>query len=316
MKKILVIGATGDQGHPLLRRLQSEGFEPYAAQRNPDAFAGTEFAAVKTVAANLMDKLSMIHAAKGMDAIAAHLPFTFDRAQATLFGQNIAAAAKENNLSKIVFNTSCYVHDKDLGIGGHDGRRDIEREIIASGVPYVIFEPKVFMDNFTRVWCKPSIVNNDILGYPAGPTLKVNWICLDDVAQFMVSALKHMDGPSGRFAIGGPQAMTGDEVAEKLSAVTGRKIEFQSLTPNEFAAAMSLLVTGSSEFEPGSIYERMAEFYRWYNSQPTSPLTVDLTDVLSVYPIKPTDFETWAAQHDWSNANDPALAIRMAGAAQ
>ena len=129
----------------------------------------------------------------------------------------------------------------------------------------------------------------------------------------MVEALKQDEAPNGRFAIGGPEALTGFEVAEKLSKVAGRKITFNSLTPDEFASAMSLLVTGSADFVPGSIYDRMAEFYRWYNSQPESPLVVNLEEVLSVFPIKPTPFLDWAQKHDWRDPNDPALAIRYAG---
>ena len=313
MKRVLVIGATGDQGHPLLRCLVKEGFEPVAALRNPNALQNTEFSAVETVQADLMDQSSMIEAAKSVDAMAAHLPFTFDLEIAQTFGTNLAAAAKANNVEKIVFNTSCYVHNTDLGIGGHDGRRIIEAAIMGSGVPYVIFEPVVFMDNFTRVWAKPGVVKNDTLGYPAGPDLKVNWICLADVAAFMVEAIKQSDAPSGRYPIGGPESLTGDEAAERLTQAAGRKIGFKSLRPDEFAAGMSLLVTGSTEYEPGSIYDRMAEFYRWYNAQPTSPLTVDLDHVLSIFPIQPTPLLEWAKTIDWNDPNDPTLAIRMAG---
>lgn len=315
MKKILVLGATGDQGHPLLRCLKANNFDAVAALRNPDALKGTEFHDIQTVHAELADRKSMIAAARDMDAIAAHLPFTFDRSEAKLFGDNLVAAAKENNLKKIVFHTSCYVHDTNIGITAHDGRRDIEQAIIDSDIPYAIFESKVFMDNITRIWCKPGIVNNDTFGYPAGPELKICWISLDDIAAFMVEAIKQKNAPNGRFPIGGPEPLTGFEVAEKLSEVTGRKITFNSLTPDEFASAMSLLVTGSTDYVPGSIYDRMAEFYRWYNSQPESPLVVDLEEVLSIFPIKPTPFLEWAKRHDWNDPNDPALAIRYAGAA-
>lgn len=314
MKRVLVVGATGDQGHPLLRCLAKEGFVPVAALRNPGALQNTEFSDVETVQADLMEQSSMIEAAKSVDAIAAHLPFTFDLEVAHTFGTNLAAAAKANNVERVVFNTSCYVHDADLGIGGHDGRRRIEAAIMGSDVPYVIFEPKVFMDNFTRVWAKPGVVKNDTLGYPAAPELKVNWICLSDVAAFMVEAIKQTDAPSGRYPIGGPEALTGFEVADRLTQAAGRKISFKSLSPDEFAAGMSLLVTGSAEYEPGSIYDRMAEFYRWYNTQPTSPLIVDLDPVLSIFPVKPTPLLEWAKTIDWDNPNDPALAIRMAGA--
>ncbi len=291
-------------------------FRVVAALRNPAALANTEFGDVETIAAELGDLASMTQAAQGMDAILANLPFTFDRDEARLFGANLATAARTAGVQKIVFNTSCYVHTDDIGVDGHDGRRDIEAALIDGGAPYVIFEPMVFMDNMTRVWCKPSIVNNNVFAYPAGPSLKVSWICLEDVAAFMVEALKQPDAPSGRYKIGGPEALTGFEIAQRLSVVTGRPVEFKSLTPAEFASAMSLLVTGSADVEPESIYERMAEFYRWYNSQPTSPLTVDLEPILKRFPITPTPFSEWAQRHDWTDPSDPALAIRMAGAMQ
>ena len=53
MTRVLVLGATGDQGHPLLTRLMDAGFTPVAALRNPDALQGTEFAHVETVQADL-----------------------------------------------------------------------------------------------------------------------------------------------------------------------------------------------------------------------------------------------------------------------
>jgi len=197
----MVLGATGDQGHPLLTRLIAAGMTPVAALRNTDALKGTEFADVETVQADLYDEQSMVAAARGMDGIAAHLPFVFDRDLAKQLGANIAAAARENGVGKIVFNTSCYVADEDIDNPAHDGRRDIEAAIAGSGSDYVLFEPKVFMDNMIRGWNKPSIVNKNIFAYPAGPDLKISWICLDDVAAFMVAALER-DVPSGRYAIG------------------------------------------------------------------------------------------------------------------
>ena len=65
---------------------------------------------------------------------------------------------------------------------------------------------------------------------------------------------------------------------------------------------MSLLVTGSPDVAPHSMYDRMAHFYRWYNAQPVSPLAVDLAPALAKLPITPTTLETWAARQDWTAA--------------
>ena len=129
---------------------------------------------------------------------------------AATLGDNIAAAANKNGVKKIVFNTSCFVADKDNDNPAHDGRRDIEQAIINSETAYAIFEPKVFMDNLIRSWNKPAIVNQGIFAYPAKPDLLISWICLDDVAAYMVEALTRDDIPSGRYAIGGPEALVGD----------------------------------------------------------------------------------------------------------
>lgn len=313
MARVLVLGATGDQGHPLIARLLEAGLTPVAALRNPNAFLGTEFAHVEVVEADLFDEQSLIAAAEGVEAIAAHLPFVFDGEAAAKLGRHIAAATVQNNVKKVVFNTSCFVAEEDNGNPAHDGRRAIEQAIMNSGAAFALFEPKVFMDNLIRSWNKPAIVKQGTFAYPAKPDLRISWICLDDVAAYMVEALTRDDIPSARYAIGGPEALVGDEVAERLSKVMGSTITFNSLTPDEFASGMSLLVTGSATVEPHSIYDGMAGFYRFYNEQPVSPLIADNASIDSVFNWRPVSFEQWAQRQDWTDVSDPALRIRTAG---
>jgi uncharacterized protein YbjT (DUF2867 family) len=235
MKNILVFGATGDQGFPLLRRLIAEGYTPIAALRDPDRLKGGEFDKVQTVKADIETPDSLPKACEGADAIAMHLPFIFDRDLALSYGKNIVDAAKAAGVKKIVFNTSCFVADRELGLSAHDGRFAIEQYMEASGVPFTVFRPVVFMDNIVRVWTKPSIVKNGVFGYPAGPDLKISWICLHDVASFMVHALGNAELDGQKILIGGPEALTGSEVAERLSQAAGKTITFESLTPDDYA---------------------------------------------------------------------------------
>lgn len=300
IRKVLVLGASGDQGLPLLDRLLAEGFQPTAGARRADALSGTRFASVPVTPADIEDEESLVRAFEGQDALAMHLPFEFDRERAAGFGRRIASAARRAGLGKIVFNTSCFVADHDLGLSAHDGRRDIERSIAESGVPYVVVRPVVFMDNMIRVWSKPSIVNNDIFAYPAKETLKISWICLEDVAAFMTCALQRDELTAEKVLVGGPEALVGAEVAERLSVAAGRTIRFQSLTPDAYASKMSLLVTGSPDVEPHGMYDRMAQFYRWYNAQPVSPLAVNMDAALALLPISPTPLVEWARRQDWT----------------
>ncbi len=302
MQTILVFGATGDQGHALLQRLLAGGYRVRAATRKPAAFPIATYPGVEAVAADFDDQSSLDDAAVGCDGIVMHLPFTFDRAYAVTMGRGIAAAARRAGVKRIVFHTSCVVMDEDLGLSAHDGRRDIERELEASGIRCVFIRSAVFMDNIVRIWAKPAVVNHGIFAYPCKPELRISWVAQDDIAAYMVAAYELAD-PGRQYLVGGPEILVGDDVAARLSTALGRQVVFRSLLPDEFAASMSRLVTGSAQFAEGSIYDRIAEFYRWYNAQPTSPLAVDLRPVLAVLPVRPTPMLVWARDQDWlSNA--------------
>lgn len=299
IEKVLVLGAPADQGQPLVEALLHEGLSVTAGVRRADALKDTPFPDLPTTHADITNADAMAEAFEGQDAAAFHLPFEFDRDRAALFGWSIAEGAKRSDLKKIVFNTACFVADHDLDLSAHDGRRDIERALEETGIPCVFIEPTVFMDNQYRIWTRPAIVRDGIFAYPAKPDLKINWVCLEDVGQAMTNALLTDKADGQHVPLGGPQAMVGHEVAENLSEVLGKPVRFQSLAPEEFAARMSELVTGSREVQPLSIYDGMAKFYAFYNSQPTSPLVVDPQNVKDLLGLELTPHLEWANSKDW-----------------
>lgn len=298
--KVMVLGASADQGVPLIRALLAAGHEATAGVRRADAMAETPFPGLRTRRADLADPAGLAAAFAGHDALAFHLPFEFDRARAASYGANIAEAARAAGIARIVFNTACFVADRDLGLSAHDGRRDIEAALLTSGATCRFVEPVVFMDNMIRVWSKPLIVERGIFAYPAAPELKISWVCLDDVADAMIAALGRPGDHPLHIALGGPEALTGEETAARLSEALGRAVRFQSLAPDDFAAGMSVLVTGLRDVAPHSIYDGMSKFYRWYNDQPVSPLMVDPALSRAALGREPTRLTTWAARQDWS----------------
>ncbi len=299
MNKILVYGASGDQGVPLVDALLEKGYKVRAVTRNPSEYNDDFSKNLETIQADLFDLESLMVASDGIDAIAMNLPFIFDKATAKQWGENITKAGTKMGVKKIVFNTSCYVAPKDNGLEAHDGRREIERCMEESGMEYVVIRSVVFMDNLTRFWSKPSITNNNTFAYPCSSELQISWICLDDVAAFMVAALSNSNLKRDKILVGGPEVLLGDEVAKKFTKVLGREITFSSLKPENFAGSMSKLVTGSEVYEDQSIYGGMAAFYSWYNEQSPSPLAVDMDPVYKMLGVKPTYFEDWIKKYNW-----------------
>jgi uncharacterized protein YbjT (DUF2867 family) len=155
------------------------------------------------------------------------------------------------------------------------------------------------MDNQYRIWTRPAIMRDGIFAYPAKPDLLINWVCLEDVAQAMVKALLTDKADGLHVPIGGPEALVGDQVAANLSEALGREVRFKSLAPQEFAAGMSELVTGSRTIEPASIYDGMAKFYSFYNTQEVSPLLVDPQNARDLLGMEHTSHLEWAKSKDW-----------------
>ena len=300
IEKVCVLGAPADQGQPLVAALLAKGFTVTAGVRRADAMAGTPFPDLPTVHADITNGDVMAQAFAGQDAAAFHLPFEFDRARAASFGRAIAEGATRAGLKKIVFNTACFVADHDLDLSAHDGRRDIEAALEATGIACVFIEPVVFMDNMIRIWTRPLIMREGVFAYPAKPTLRIDWVCLEDVAQAMTSAMLTDAADGLHVPLGGPESLVGDEVAERLSQALGKPIRFQSLDPDEFASRMSKLVTGSAKIAPNSIYHGMAAFYSWYNAQPQSPLTVDRSIAADLLGVTPTPLIEWSKAQDWT----------------
>ena len=299
IEKVCVLGASADQGVPLVDALQTAGFAVTAGARRAEAMEQTSFPNIPVAQADITDADAMAHAFAGQDAAAFHLPFEFDRERAAHMGRSVAEGAKRAGLKKIVFNTSCFVADHDLDLSAHDGRRDIERALEETGIPCVFIEPMVFMDNQYRIWTRPLIMRDGIFAYPAKLDLKISWVCLEDVAQAMAKALQTDAADGQHVALGGPEALVGDEVAVRLSQALDRDVRFQSLAPEEFAAGMSELVTGSREVAPLSIYDGMAKFYSWYNTQPQSPLVVDPQKAKDLLGMEATSLLDWAKSKDW-----------------
>jgi NAD(P)H dehydrogenase (quinone) len=299
IRKVCVLGAPADQGQPLVAELLAHGFEVTAGVRRVDAMVDTPFPELPTVFADINDADAMAQAFAGQDAAAFHLPFEFDREKAAHFGRRIAEGARRARLKKIIFNTACYVANHDLDLSAHDGRRDIERALEETGIPCVFIEPTVFMDNQYRLWNRPLIMREGIFAYPAKPDLLINWVCLEDVAQAMRRALQTSAADGLHVPLGGPEALFGDQVAANLSEAIGRDVRFESLAPEEFAARMSAMVTGSREVTPLSIYDGMAKFYAFYNSQPVSPLLVDPQKAHDLMGMEPTRHLDWARSKDW-----------------
>jgi NAD(P)H dehydrogenase (quinone) len=102
-----------------------------------------------------------------------------------------------------------------------------EEYIRSTGIPFTFLRQSLYMDNAAA-----HASDDGVLRGPAGEG-RVTWTARDDIADVAVAVLTSSGHERCTYDVTGPEALTLTETAEILSAVTGRKVTYQALTPHE-----------------------------------------------------------------------------------
>lgn len=287
---VLVYCAAGAQGSAIARAALAGGARVRILLR--DGAANPFGQQVDVVRGDLADPATLRLASLGVDKVVLTLPQIADRAMAARFGRNAVEAAKAAGVKLLVWNSGGPVPPAHTGVAVIDGAVDTERFLRASGVSSIILRPTPYMDNLTAPWSAPAIVHNGVFVHPLPVDFRVSWISWNDLAAFTAAALKRPDLAGRAFDVGGPEILTGPEVAETLSIAVGRRVRYAPVPLSYFAAGFNAALGGRTGDE-------IAAFYAWVRRQPVSPLAIDLEPALAELPVKPTVLADWAKAQDW-----------------
>ena len=269
---------------------------------------------VTEVSAYYNDPESLDNAIKGSDAAFYNKP-SFEQVTKMIdFCAAVGAAAARADI-RLIYQTAAYAPDDEIGQYNYDRVLATERALKQGGARTTIFRPVLFMDNTLTKWARNDIIENDEFAYPHKEGLQANWICLDDVAKFMIASLERDDLIGRAMVIGGPEVLTPQRIADTLSGHLGRSIKPKTLTPKEFAIRMADIFEGVSDIGREDYIAAMQGFYE-YNNENTdnlNPFKVDMEDVLEEIPIKLTTFSEWVKKQDWVPIDDDDITTPSGG---
>lgn len=287
--KVLVVGATGQQGGVVARKLLDKGYQVRALTRSPDSpeAVALEEAGAEVVYGDLEDRSSCESAAQGVDAIfAMATPFEAGVEAEVRQGENMLAAAKAEGVQHLVYSSVASA-DQSTGIPHFDSKFEIEQKIQNSGVPYTIVGPVYFMENLLAPWTLPGLQEGKLA--MAVPSSRFpQQIAVGDIADFVVLALENRDRFLGkRIDIAGDE-VTGNEAAEIISRASGREIEYVEIPPEQRNA----------------MGEDVAKNLDWFDE---TGYSVDIEAQRREYPeVDWHTYEEWAKAQDWSAVKEPA----------
>lgn len=227
-------GAVGAQGAAVARHLLSAGHRVRAVVRRADGVYRVPSGSVPVVADMLYIE-SLARAYAGADAVVVQLPLVFDE-RAVLQARRVAEALRHSKVRHVVFNTGGPVPAAPGGVPYLDARRVLVKELEGAPFTTTILEPVgELMEQLLAPWLA-ALLDVGVIVSPLPAERRVPWLALDDLAEGVARAVTGA-GP-GRFAIGGPEALTGEEAADALAAAHERPVRWETIHPFEYGEMM------------------------------------------------------------------------------
>ncbi len=214
---LLIFGATGHIGSELVSILSSMGVPAVAATRRPER--AVPRSGIRWVTADLADPVSIKPLFTGVNGM-----FLLTANGADLAGLQVNAihAAQNAGVGHVVKLSA-------LGASDHSkspiGRAHYEAEtaLLASGLPWTILRPHVFMQNLLDQ--APTIALEGRL-FAASGDGRIPFIDARDIAAVAAATLTQPGHEGQKYVLTGPAALSYREVADILSEVTGRRVEY------------------------------------------------------------------------------------------
>jgi uncharacterized protein YbjT (DUF2867 family) len=279
---ILVTGATGLNGRELVRRLSERGVPVRALVRNPaKAAALAALPNVEIVEGDMAQPETLAGALRGVDR--AMLISSSDPAMLDVQSNFIAAAAKAG--VRHVVKLSGIMPELDSPFRFARMHGEIERRLEASGMAFTHLRAGEFMPAYFRQ--VPLIVSKGALFLPM-ENAKIASIDVGDIAEIAADVLTGAGHEGKIYPLTGPEALTMAEVAEKLSAATGKTIKYVNVAPED--AKKAQLAAGMPPYLADALAELFAERRKGKEAN-VSRVTE------TVFKRRPTPFREFAARH-------------------
>ena len=224
-RKVLVSGATGQQGGSVAIALLNDGHEVVGITRNLESPKAKKLLKqkVEMVSVDFTDSDELINIMKKVDTVfAITTPFEGGIDHEVEQGISLANAAKEADIGHFIFN-SVGDANQPTGIPHFDSKYEVEKHLETLGMPYTIVGPAYFMDNIFIPFMLEQL-KEGLLKMAMPADRKLQQIAVEDIGKFVGVVVNEREEMFGkRVNISGDE-LTGEEAAKILSNAIGKKM--------------------------------------------------------------------------------------------
>lgn len=227
---ILVTGATGNTGRPLVEALARLGVPVRAMVRDP-ASRTTLPDGVQVAVADFDDAASLAAALDGAGRAYLVTPSSEQAGAQQKRFADLAAAAGVRHL--VVLSQLAAAEDSPVRFLRYHAA--VERHVRDLGIGYTFLRPNLFFQGLLAL-AKPIAAEGRFFA-PIGDAL-VSAVDVRDIADVAAAVLTQAGHEGATYTLTGPAAVTHAEMAAALGAALGREITFTDVPPEAFAESL------------------------------------------------------------------------------
>lgn len=263
---IFLPAITGAQQSAIAKALRAAGHRVIGSSRST---TGAEISM-----ANLETGEGLAAAMVGADVVVLTLPQEHRPGKMTSMVEQVVRAATDVGAARIVLNTAGTLSEtspKSLFVDMR-AARDMVRD---SGLGWTILQPTVFLDNLLAPWSVDAL-RAGALNYPARAAAPISWISHADLAGY-VTAVIDQDRVGQAFQIGGPDALTGPQLAAQVGAALGHSVTYDEVPLSGFAQGIDAAFGPPAGERLASLYAELETSPDFMTSDPSVARDLGLT---------------------------------------
>ncbi|MFN2501072.1 MAG: SDR family oxidoreductase [Pyrinomonadaceae bacterium] len=272
-KIVLVVGATGQLGTAVVRKLVARGHQPRAFVRSSSNFTHLEIAGVELAFGDLRDRKSIYAACNGIDTVIATANAAVPREKTDTFiavddrgYADLIDACKIHGVRHFIY-ASVTSDPKFDRLPLPRQKRVTEARLRDSGLLYTIFRADAFMDvTFAMMgsdmplrgseavtvarpfWFSSKFfgkIKDDVskgsVGILGDGNTRRSYVCVDDVAEFLVAAIDNPHANNATFDIGGPEALSQKQVVTIFEKLLSKSLKVRHTPAVVFKLAAPMM---------------------------------------------------------------------------
>lgn len=235
---ILVVGATGQLGGDIARRLLERGDEVRILVRPGSDYQPLVALGAEPVFGDLKEPDSLGPAVKGVEVVvttansAQRLPPDTIESVDLRGNASLVDAAREAGVGQFVF-ISALGADPNSPSPFLAAKGKTEERLRAGAMPYTILEPNIYMEVWGPMVVEQALAQHRPVVLVAGGERHHSWVSRDDVAAFAVAAIGNPAARQQTIAVGGPQPLAWRDVIATYERVLGQAIPAESVALGE-----------------------------------------------------------------------------------